>query len=457
MDEALNQRLAAQAQAPRWWVALSGGVDSIVLLEILHRWLQRNDGPSLAAIHVHHGLQSDADDWAEHCQQQCDRRDIPLHIHRVAVTNAASQGVEAAARAARYGIFEMLLKDNEVLFQGHHLDDQAETMLLRLLRGAGPQGLAGIPEQRPLGAGFISRPLLDFPKQQLEAWAHTRELSWVTDPSNSDTGFDRNFLRGQVMPLLAQRWPGYRQTFARAAALQAESAKLLQQPILPACESIFGDPGMRLSTVAGEPATAVQLNQALHAWLTRLGISVPSRTRLQEFSRQLLTARSDRHPEVIMDTVVFKRWRGAVYRLPAGYQTPQDGQQHTALCTPQQAVPVGELTVAEDIAGDWGEMYWRSSGGSCLQAGTKVTLRPAIAGERFATQNAKHKSFKQLCQERGIPPWWREHPLIVCHKALPVAILGVGLLTDGTHDPVNMTDLGYEPRYIPFVGSNAIE
>ena len=511
MDAALNTQLYAQAHAARWWVALSGGVDSVVLLDLLHTWLQQHEGPVLTAVHVHHGLQVQADSWVEHCQQHCDRYDIPLQVHHVAITDAASLGIEAAARSARLGVFESILGANEVLFQAHHLNDQAETLLLRLLRGAGPQGLSGIPAERSLGRGRICRPLLNYPKQTLEAWALAKGLRWITDPSNSDTRFDRNYLRQQVMPLLAARWPGYLQTFARAAALQSDSAKFLAQTALPQCTSIFGDPGMRLLTETGEAASAVQLNQALHAWLTRSGVPVPSRARLQEFSRQLRSAAPDRQPELRVGDTVLRRWRGAVYRLPPHLQaTPLispsflsssmevmvNADMSRPICLPGQRMteavtrpmsecdvePITEhgrdsnlsgiahadlgtalksmpasLTVAQDVAGDWCEVRWRVSANSRLQRGAQLTLRPPVAGERFALPGCRHKSFKQLCQEAGVPPWWRERLAVACLEHLPVAILGLGLLTDGACDGVNVTNLGYEPIYIPFVASNSIE
>ena len=256
------------------------------------------------------------------------------------------------------------------------------------------------------------------------------------------------------MPLLAQRWPGYRQTFARAAALQMESAEVLQRIALPMCNSIFGDPGMRLMRDTGEWPTSVQLKQSLHAWLTRSGVPVPSWARLHEFTRQLLTARSDRQPELILGSMVLKRWNAAVYQVSAAQHRRSQGAEPTPLSEPRHTFPFSELSVAEDVAGDWGEVHWCKSPASRLQAGTRVTLRSSVAGERFSMPRAARKTFKQLCQERGIPPWWRDSPLIVCHEGLPVAILGIGLLAEGSCDPVNVTNLGYEPRYIPFVVPN---
>lgn len=461
MEAALASDFAAHAGAPRWWIALSGGVDSVVLLDLLHRWLARNPGPSLTAIHVHHGLQSGADDWAALCQQHCDRYSVPLVIQRVSLTDATALGIEAAARAARYGVFEALLDSGNILFQAHHLDDQAETILLRLLRGAGPQGLSGIPAQRPLGKGLVCRPLLEYAKRELEDWARERRLRWVTDPSNSDSRFDRNYLRQQVMPLLAARWPGYRQTFTRAAALQAESVKFLAQAGLPQFTSMFGDPGMRLRTDTGEAANEVQLNQALHAWLTRSGVPVPSRARLQEFSRQLLASAADRQPELSVGDVVLRRWRDAVYRLPAQFQTDVQSRRLISPSSGSPATTYGgipaSLVVAQDLAGDWGELQWRVSASSTLQRGAKVNLRQPLAGERFALAGRRHKSFKRLCQEAGVPPWWRDRLAVVCVEHRPVAILGLGLLAEGAGDDLNVTNSGYEPVYIPFVGPNSIE
>ena len=209
-------------------------------------------------MHVNHQLQDQADQWQAHCRALCAGLGVPLVEQRVSL-DAAGDGPEAAARRARYAVFEQLLGDEDVLFMAHHLDDQVETLMLRLMRGAGLTGLAGMPAERALGAGRLVRPLLGRPRRDLAAYAREQGLSWVEDPSNRDTTPDRNFLRHEVLPLLAARWPGYRETVGRAAAHLADAGKLLgyHYPLPDTRYSCCGDPGLALEALVDcEPAQA---------------------------------------------------------------------------------------------------------------------------------------------------------------------------------------------------------
>ncbi|MCB1676716.1 MAG: tRNA lysidine(34) synthetase TilS, partial [Halioglobus sp.] len=187
----LGPELADLQRAPHWYVGYSGGLDSTVLLHLLQQWRTANPrSPALTAIHVNHCLQSGADAWQAHCEHLCRELGVPL-VSRAEPVRAGAQGIEAAARAVRYRIFERQLQAGAVLFLAHHLDDQVETFFLRLLRGAGLQGLAAMPARRSLGGGLLARPLLQRPRSQLEDYAREHQLRWVEDPSNTDTALDR--------------------------------------------------------------------------------------------------------------------------------------------------------------------------------------------------------------------------------------------------------------------------
>lgn len=227
LESAVLARLSAWRSAPLWRVAYSGGLDSCVLLHLLARAAQRHELPPIRAVHVHHGLQAVAESWPAHCQQLCDELGIALDVQHVQVAPGAS--LERAAREARYAAFCELMVPGEVLLLAQHQDDQAETLLYRLLRGAGVRGLAAMAHSRRLGAGHAVRPLLEVPRKALEAYAASQGLGWVEDPSNSDSGFARNFLRQDILPRLAARWPGASAVLARAAAHQAEAQALLQE------------------------------------------------------------------------------------------------------------------------------------------------------------------------------------------------------------------------------------
>lgn len=220
----LLQTLAPWRNAPAWHIAFSGGLDSTVLLHLL---ANTKDLPPLSAVHVHHGLQAAADAWPAHCQSVCDSLGVPLRVMHVQVQSGAS--LERAAREARYQAFAEVLGAGEVLLTGQHCDDQAETLLFRLLRGAGVRGLASMPTNRPLAAGQLVRPLLDVSRAELQAYAREHQLKWIEDPSNVDPRFSRNYLRHQVFPLLTELWPQAASSLARTAEHLGEAQGLLDE------------------------------------------------------------------------------------------------------------------------------------------------------------------------------------------------------------------------------------
>ncbi|MBX9756459.1 MAG: tRNA lysidine(34) synthetase TilS [Pseudomonadaceae bacterium] len=227
LEAQLLVALSAWRSAPAWTVAFSGGLDSTVLLHLLAGLAQREQLPPLRAIHIQHGLQAAALAWPAHCQRVCAALKVPLLQRDVQVQPGAS--LEQAARDARYADFAELLGADEVLLTAQHRDDQAETLLFRLLRGAGARGLAAMPSSRPLGAGHLVRPLLAVSRVELENYARANGLDWVEDPSNCDERFSRNYLRRQVLPLLTQRWPQALASMARSAAHLREAQALLDE------------------------------------------------------------------------------------------------------------------------------------------------------------------------------------------------------------------------------------
>ncbi|MBH3421078.1 tRNA lysidine(34) synthetase TilS [Pseudomonas gessardii] len=223
----LLQALAPWHNAPAWHIAYSGGLDSTVLLHLLAGLAKTQPLPPLHAVHVHHGLQAVADAWPAHCQAVCEAAGVTLRVMRVSVQPGAS--LERAARDARYQAFAEAIGPGELLLTGQHRDDQAETLLFRLLRGAGVRGLTGMPAQRPLGKGRLVRPLLEVSQAELETYAREQSLSWIEDPSNGDPRFSRNYLRHQVFPLLTARWPQAANTLARTAGHLAQAQGLLDE------------------------------------------------------------------------------------------------------------------------------------------------------------------------------------------------------------------------------------
>jgi tRNA(Ile)-lysidine synthase len=291
--EQLWQILSQQPSGSGFCVGYSGGRDSHVLLHLMASLRERLTVP-LRALHVNHGLQEQAHAWAGHCRRVCTALDIPLTVLEVQCDLGSGASVEEAARDARYRAFEQSLAADEWLLLAHHQDDQAETVLLRLLRGAGVHGLAAMPLARRLGPGRLLRPLLDVPAGAIVEYADRQELSWIEDPSNRDPRFDRNFLRYQLLPQLAERWPGYQAPLVRAAEHAREAAELIDALAEMDLERCRSGSGLGLAAMRGLPA-ARQRN-VLRLWLRRQGLRPPGQQRLQAGLQALLQAERDREP-----------------------------------------------------------------------------------------------------------------------------------------------------------------
>lgn len=205
LEKNIMEKVKKWRKSATWYIAFSGGLDSTALLHALSKISRKEILPPLAAIHIHHNIQKESDTWIKHCQSFCESIQIPLRVFKLDILSESSS--ENTARQGRYKVFESFTKENEVIFLAQHKNDQAETMLFRLLRGSGLQGLSGMPRERPLGRGYLYRPLFDISRQDIEQYAKLNNLSWIKDPSNSDIRYSRNYLRHTVFPLLCKRWP----------------------------------------------------------------------------------------------------------------------------------------------------------------------------------------------------------------------------------------------------------
>ncbi|GAB5450624.1 MAG: tRNA lysidine(34) synthetase TilS [Halioglobus sp.] len=415
LDNHLDDFLPAFATAPRWVVGFSGGLDSTVLLQLLFDWCSRHAlAPPLAAIHVNHQMQSPAEDWQARCTAFCRERDIPLQVCTVSVEGAG----EADARRARYAAFEEVLGAGDVLFLAHHLDDQVETFFLRLLRGAGLEGLSAIPASRSLGRAVLARPLLAVSREIIAAYAQRRALPYVDDPSNADTAIDRNFLRAQVLPLLATRWPGYRATVTRAAGHMETAARALASgaPQPAECTSVTGERGLALAALPTEHPE--QGARALRDWLRARQLLAPSRALLHEFLRQLAASGSEAAPQLQTGDYTLVRFGEGVFLLPDLEDLPPD-MRLSLLPGEETPVPgVGVCGLRRAAVGESGLL---------LREGDVLDLRWRSGGERCRPQGRSGStSLKKYLQEIAIPPWWRDRvPLFYLEDEL----LAIGDLT----------------------------
>lgn len=412
LESQLLTFLAPWRSAPAWRVALSGGLDSTVLLHLLAQLARREALPPIFAIHVHHGLQAAADGWPEHCQRFCDALGVPLQVVRVKVDNGAS--LERAAREARYAAFTAALGEGGCLLTGQHRDDQAETILFRLFRGAGVRGLSGMAPSRPLGNGMLLRPLLGMSRKSLEQYARDHRLSWVEDPSNACDAFDRNYLRNQILPGIAQRWPSAVETIARSADHLAEADGLLgelAQNDLVGAGARSEYIGMQLPSLA--LAALVELSEprqrnALRHWLAPFA-RLPDSAHWAGW-RDLRDAREDAEPVWRLADGELRRAHGRLWWLA----NPWLGfvPENRIWQTPSQALSlVGNGTLRFE-----GE-----------PPGGPLEIRYRQGGEMMTLTGRGRRDLKRLLNEAAIPAFLRGRlPLLWRADEL----LGVALLPD---------------------------
>jgi len=382
-----------------------------VLLHWLVNHPQRKSG-LLQAVHIHHGLQVQADDWAVHCQAVCQQWAVPFQCVRVTVNTR--DGVEAGARQARYQAFADIMQPGQCLALAHHQDDQAETFLLRALRGSGIDGLAAMRPLRRFAGGQLWRPLLNVPRVALEAYTQTHQLHWIDDPSNTNAAFDRNFLRQQIMPLLSHRWPQAAANFARSAGLAAESASLLTQhdaQALSACQAEDGS----VSIASLQQYSPPQQARVLRLWVQQQPLpALPAQgvTHLLHLIAQPL--QSDRQPLFRWHGAGIRQWRGQLYAeyerppWPSGWQCHWDGRQPLIL-------PDGGILALQGTSG----------------FDQALLVRQRQGGERIYLPKRKHShSLKQCLQEHHIKPWLRDHLPVLCDDNATVLAAGAQIISD---------------------------
>lgn len=405
----LRETLDDLPAAPRYWVALSGGLDSTVLL---HALVEALDEPArrLTAVHVHHGLHGQAEAWVERCTALCATLGVSCRVLRVDARAAPGQSPEAAARQARYGALAEVVGPEHGLLTAHHQDDQAETLLLQLLRGAGPQGLAAMPAWAPFAAGWLGRPLLDWPRAALRAYAERHALEWIEDPSNADTGLARNALRHEVLPRLAAHWPAAARTLARAARHQGDAAAILaERGTADLAEALAEDGGLAIAAL-GRLSPARQRNLLRH-WLQQQALALPDEARLQRIVEEVIAARADAEPRVAWrdaggHRVEVRRYRDRLYALGGAAPVPAGEARVWDLARPLALPDTGHTLVAHPARGAG------LSAAACA-AGT-ITVRFRRGGEQCRPVGRGHRhALKKLFQEWGVAPWERERvPLI---------------------------------------------
>ncbi len=412
----LKQALPAYLETGRrLTVALSGGVDSVVLLDLLDRLRVELDF-RLSAVHVDHQLSPHAQEWAQFCRDLCAARGIALHVEAVKVRGRRGLGLEAAAREARYRVLHAQPADYVVL--AHHLDDQAETVLLKLLRGAGVRGLSGMPALRQAAGPTILRPLLDVPRATLLAYARQHRLRWVEDESNADPALSRNFLRAEVLPRIEQKFPAYRETMLRASRNLAEASSLLDE--LGGIDLAHALRAGRLDTAYLAGLSAARGRNLLRVFLQSQGAPLPDAQRLEEMQRQLIAAGTGARIEIPWGGFVLRRYRGEARVESLLPPPPPDWSKRWR---GEALLRLPELGCQLEFVPAVGEGIRLAA----LQP-QAVRLRLRRGGERLRPDCRRpRRSLKNLLQEAAVPPWLRERlPLLCCGEHL-VAVPGIGV------------------------------
>jgi tRNA(Ile)-lysidine synthase len=420
LERHIAERLEALV-APRAaiCVGFSGGLDSMVLLDALAR-LAPARGHALAAVHVHHGLSPNADAWADFCARACAARGIAIAIERVHVERGAGEGLEAAARAARYAIYAA--RAEPIVALAHHREDQAETLLLQVLRGTGLKGLAAMPALRPLAGSRVAifRPLLEVARGALRAAAQERRLQWIEDESNASLAPDRNFIRHEIAPRLDARFEGWREAAARCASHAGAALALLDD--LARMDGVPHSAGGGLTLDAALP-TARRAN-ALRAFLALEGLAMPSEARLAEMARQLYEARAGARVRIAHDGVVLARHRGmaCIARGVAcdpgeAWRVPWRGEEQLELGHGRGSIrfaPVlgAGLPAALCASGEW-------------------HFAPRRGGERLRlAAGGPSRTLKNLLREASIPEWERRRLPLLFHGERVAWVPGIGVAAD---------------------------
>ncbi|WP_199027086.1 MULTISPECIES: tRNA lysidine(34) synthetase TilS [Ralstonia] len=426
------QRVAACAafvvsgEVPTVAIALSGGRDSAALLHACAAWRDAGVRVRLVALHIHHGLQADADAWESACARMAQAARVEFHARRVNVATDAGRGVEAAAREARYAALADLCVQTgaTILLTAHHQDDQAETVLLQLMRGAGLDGLSAMPMTRAGGLTLL-RPWLDAQRADIEQYAQANALEWIDDPSNEDARYARNALR-PLLTGMAGHFPAYREALARSAAHLADAAALIDEIAQADLAQIAsaGELDVALLAALSEP----RQRAVLRAWLAQAGMRALSTGRLEDLRTQLIDARSDGALCIALPAGRVRRYRGAAWIEPAvgGASTPVFVAIDAGLFDPtrqaDQRVNVAEwggALVFSPVATDGIAVQTLQAPLSLVhrRGGERIVLRPG----------GPSRALKQAYQEAGIPAWERQRlPLLYAGDALVFAA-GLGV------------------------------
>ncbi|MFL9690750.1 tRNA lysidine(34) synthetase TilS [Aeromonas veronii] len=397
-------------------VAFSGGLDSTLLLVLAAQYAREHSLP-LRALHVHHGLSPHADEWVAHCEAVCQQLAVELLVERVTLARGNGESLEAQARTARYQQLMEHMTEGEWLLTAHHQDDQLETLLLALKRGAGLRGLAGILPSQPFAGGLLLRPLLDMSRAELAEASASLPFGWVEDESNLDVSYDRNFLRQTLIPQLKARWPAMAQTAARSMALCAEQEALLEE--LAESDWQLAGEGEALHIGPLHALSPTRRNNLLRYWIRRQGGEMPSREQLARLWQEVALARGDANPQLNWGRQSCRRFQERLYLVSPDLQP----------CHQVLPLTVGEPLTLPDGLGEL-VVRWKDTGEGLLRAprqdeplSVHFQVAPGIPLKPVGRSGSRR--MKKLLQEYGVPSWQRGRIPILYYGEQVAAVVGL--------------------------------
>jgi tRNA(Ile)-lysidine synthase len=396
--QAMHEFLALYGTERTYWIAFSGGLDSRVLLSLCH---SLNLGEyKWHAIYVDHGLNLNALAWGDACARICKDLGIPFTARSIKVLHQKGESLENLARDARYALFSEYIKSNDMLLTAHQEDDQAETVLMQLIRGSGLKGLSAMPMVRPFALGFHGRPLLNLPRSLLKQYAAEKKLNWIEDGSNQNEKHTRNFIRHQILPLLKQRFPSVTQTLSRVATHCAKAEQFINKSL----HKLSPDLNCRNQTLSVSKLLLEDIDHQkfiLRQWIEHQNFRMPSEKKINAVLQNVLCAGWDKNPCVKWESVELRRYRDHLF-----LQQTMPKFDETAIFIwdfqrPLKLPGLGTLHVVE------------TKGGGYRPDINKVVVKFRLGGEVVLLHNRTHHALKKIFQEKGIPPWERSRiPLI---------------------------------------------
>ena len=416
---------------PHLIVALSGGLDSVVLLHLLSQYQQAGHDIKLSAHNINHGLSENAESWAQFCESICEQWQVNFIASQVIIEKKSRTSLEAVARELRYQCLKKEMAPRDIVLTGHHQDDQLETLLLALKRGAGSTGLQGIRSSQLFSEGYLLRPLLLFSRDALMDYAHHYQLKWIEDESNQNIDFDRNFIRHHISPLLKQRWPAMAQSASRSAQLCQEQQSLLDEVAeqdLALCSSHHFEQ-QRLSINMPCKLTEARRNNVIRYWIKSHHVQYPSSKQLSTLWQEVALAKEEKQPKLQLQSVSICRYQGHLYIVP-----------NIDINLPPEPIQwAGEkiLWLVEDKLG----VDFSNVTSSMREHNVQCCLRSHLNAQLTCQPLGRNKprSIKKLLHEYNVPTWLRDHVVFVFVDNQLVQAVGLWNCSGSEHIKMDLT------------------